>query len=167
MWRRMQGKKQNPGQASYEVSHLPEGLGMVHKKTVSIKCLQDVLSLRTLLRSQQALRFWQIMYFWYMSFPSPLYMNIFKGKHPKRLNLHYSKFVVWHFSHTFIRFFSPAPLVFARACLRHWWQFSLSCSPLTMFRRFSWDQKFCSSSVWFYCEGIVVTISDTVQERLL
>lgn len=110
MWRRMQGKKQNPGQASYEVSHLPEGLGMVHKKTVSIKCLQDVLSLRTLLRSQQALRFWQIMYFWYMSFPRPLYMNIFKGKHPKRLNLHYSKFVVWHFSHTFIRFFSPAPL---------------------------------------------------------
>jgi len=32
--------------------------------------------------------------------------------------------------------------------LRHWWQFSPSWSPLTIFRLISWEQKLFSSSVW-------------------
>lgn len=98
----MQGKSRILGKFHVK-SLIFQKIWIWYTKTVSIKPLQDVLSLRALLRSQQALRFWQIMYFWYMSFPSPLYMNIFKSKHSKRLNPHYPRFLVWHFSHTFIR----------------------------------------------------------------
>lgn len=76
-----------------------------------------------------------------MSFPSPFYMNYFKRQIHKKIKPYYSKFMFWHFSYTFTRI-SVLPSLTLQALV------AIQCSPLTMFRMFSWDQKFCSSSVW-------------------